>query len=131
MAAGVYSVRFFSVFGPYNLDYYVPDGKRAVVRSINMVNTSSAEAQVLLYAVTAYIYFRILPGSSAVTPVDMRVTLYAGERLAISTFGPEPSVSVNGFLFADTGGRADDPQAETLPSLDAAPWPPPGPLPWD
>lgn len=124
MSGRAYSTRLMQTFGTGSWSWTVPAGRRAVLRSINMVNTHSGEGWTLIHAAGAYVYYRVLPGSAAVTPVDCRVVLYEGEVLGIQTDGVACSVTLSGFLFTDVEGPdADGPQQ--LPVSPTAPFPDP------
>jgi hypothetical protein len=112
-----YSERLLQHAGTGVVDWYVPAGYRAVLRCINAVNRSSSGGTILVYGAAAYLYYCAIPGASSISPVDLRVVLYAGERLAIDVAGPQVDVTLTGYVFSDpTGAKGPPLGAVTLPA---------------
>lgn len=100
--------------------WYVPAGKRIVLRCLTAVNTTGAQGRVMVFGGAIVLYYSLVPGSSGITPVDMRCTLYEGERLSMYIYDQDVSVGITGYVFDDPVGRnrqlsREDPTPITRP----------------
>ena len=102
-------------------DWFVPSGHRAVCRSLNVVNSFSNSGRVLIMADKTYAYYAVVPASSAPPPVDLRLTLYAGERLNFQIFDVDLSVVMNGFVFLDSSGKGEQASGPAPDPLEELP----------
>jgi hypothetical protein len=119
-----YSIRFMSGRGGNRHETYtVPEGKRAVVRSIATYKWGTDAAAQVFFAVHGIPVFQVPPGAPNVGPVQCRYTAYERETIQCSCYGPDWSYAVDGYLFADPVGTPDDADNVITPTLRAEPLP--------
>lgn len=116
--ATVYTTRFLYTEGPgATKTYTVPDGKRAVVRSVFFMAYAAAG---MTFWVTVHGITVVYWSNQAVTAynsLDVRLVAYERETIQLLTTGPDARAMVTGFLFDDPYG----PPAETKPTPPARP----------
>ena len=120
MPAHPYSARFMSGRGSSLTETYtVPAGKRAVVRYVCFLHWVQCTTILFVHGIPLAYY----QGADGVLYREVRHVLYAGETVSVVVSGPDVSYSVDGFVFADDGGRPDD--ADNVISLRAGERPTP------
>lgn len=115
----IYSERLMQHSAVGDWSWYVPAGHRAVCRMLTVVNTISRPGRILVLCDQTYTYYAVVPASSAPPPVELRLTLYAGERLNFQILDEPLSVVMNGFLFLDPTGKGQ-PAGAPVPAPEAA-----------
>lgn len=102
--APVYSTRFITTgAGSGYWRYWVPAGRRAVVRYVTVMNFGAAgDMGALIVANT--IVWRAYPGSLQTMDRDMRVVAVAGEAIEWYSSTVNLFATVSGYLFQDTPG---------------------------
>lgn len=105
MATRIYSVRFLQhQLANAGQTYWVPDGHRAVVRSVTG-NSNGAAGCVMFVAVAGlYVWSFAFPASQGGKEVELRLVAYAGESLSLYLLGTGLAAHMSGFLFEDGGG---------------------------
>lgn len=118
MPAKVYSTRFINASGA-NGTFSCPvfGGTRAVVKFIGG-SWADGASSIVLYVAQNAVYYRPLPDSTGPFQAEVRYVAMGGESIVLMTYGPNVRCQVTGYLFDDTGARAEqlpgpEPPAET------------------
>jgi len=91
--------------------YYVPAGKRAVVRHVSLGNPNHVAGYVQVAVGGASVWAHSFQGPEDAYALDVRWTAYAGEAIQAYTGESSHTVQLNGFLFEDRlGARARAPE---------------------
>jgi hypothetical protein len=129
VAIRAYSERFLQGEGVgVALTYTVPEGKRALVRSIAYAAQAVSGGQIWLRVHGVYTWFAFLPATGGGLSVELRQVAYERETITVSTYVVNIGFHVAGYLFDDPIGRP--PAASQLPGAESsgpAPeieWPP-------
>jgi len=110
--AKVYSERFFTANGiAVETAYWVPSGKRAIVRSVVAANTQSEAGYWFFYVAGNPTYYRAYQALPQGDSVDMRVVAYGGQSIKVYTSAAALYVTVSGYLFEDPA-MADAPEGD-------------------
>jgi hypothetical protein len=116
MAARTYSERFLLMsIEKLWVTYTVPPGKRAVVKTISMVNGLDIEALCMAYVAGILVVQRFLPAHSTFFNVGAHLVAYAGEDIGGYLGEVGGGLIVSGFLFDDLGGASTGPPAMQAP----------------
>ena len=124
MAARAYSTRIIqtSQVGVWVV-YTVPNGKRCVVRSMNLAKEGTTAGALVVSVNGARVYYRSFQASTVIDVVDCRLTAYAGELVQVYQDVQGLTTVLNGFLFDDAGGReAYETDGIEDPSLEPPAW---------
>lgn len=129
MAEHVYSERFLltSTFGAW-IYYTVPAGRRAVLRSVS-ITTAAPVGAIAAVALKGFnVVLRQFQATNVTENYDMRHVAYGGETMGAYASAKDVVVAMSGYLFVDTGARAEHPPAELerewpIPGAAAAPAP--------
>lgn len=92
MAGGIYSTRFCLGSTAAAVEFKVPAGKVAVIKSITAVNTSPNAQAASISLAGVYIWYGSLPGLSTLVPPGLMIVANAGETLL---FGGSAAVHVH------------------------------------
>lgn len=104
MAARVYSVRFLQhQLVDAGQTYWVPEGFRAVVRSVTGNSNGAAGCLVFVAVAGLYVWSFRFPASQGGVQSELRLVAYAGESLTLYHSGTGVASHMSGFLFADAG----------------------------
>ena len=98
----VYSTRFLVAgyaSGAYT--YYVPSGKRAVLRYLTFLNRRSSEGRAIFYVNGLPVWEPRQPAGQSGLDRDCRLVLYAGEQLQVLIMDVDVSAQAHGYLFDD------------------------------
>lgn len=116
MAWPVYSELLFKA-SPNNVweQWYVPTGKRAVVKSVSAVNTQPAIARVDVSVAGYVVWIHNFPAAITSEVLAVMWVAYAGQHLGIRTSTSNASCVLCGYLFDDPGGLQGDPAGEPAP----------------
>jgi hypothetical protein len=122
----VYSERLIRVKDAQTAKTYtVPQGHRAVVRSIVIVNYSGLDGYVNCQVDGHCVCLVIYPGEPRNFVRDLRAVAYAGDVLTVITNAAHFHVTMWGYIFRDPSGHVGPPSGPTqLPALE--PIAPPG-----
>jgi hypothetical protein len=107
--ARVYSHRFLYQKVPNAVkEYRVPEGMRAVIRNVTIVNlaTVGGAAYVHAHGITAVLH--VFQVTYTYASIDLRLAVYGGELMDVITNAAGVEVTVSGYLF-------DDPAHESFP----------------
>jgi hypothetical protein len=101
---------------PWDETFTVPEGKRAVIRTVSFQggNTAGALIQLDVHGVPSFIWTS--PGTWAHQDFETRYVAYERETIRVLTQLHTCGYSVSGYLFADPVGRPDDADNEEFPS---------------
>lgn len=109
MPAGrCYSVRFMSGRGGNREEIFVvPDGRRAVVKSVALLAWPGAtSAFVWVHGIP--VYYWVPPGPNLMKFDAVRWTAYEREQVKVTCVGTDWSYAIDGFLYEDLDGEPDD-----------------------
>lgn len=116
MASQPYSVRFLLMsIDKLWVTYTVPPGKRAVVKTISMVNGLDTESIVMAYVAGILVVQRHLPAHETEMNSGLHLVAYAGEDIGGYLNEAGGGLIASGFLFDDTAAGAAGPPAMTAP----------------
>ena len=105
----------------------VPSGKRAVLKSVLVVNGHDTISQGGSVRIGTGFLILSAPAPKSTANIACTIALYAGETLSAFTNGSTSYLSLGGFLFDDPSGktRVDGEHGELLPGdTEPVPWVP-------
>jgi hypothetical protein len=125
----VYSERFLSTdLENVWYSYFVPAGKRAVIKSIVAANVTTSVHECLVYLRGRPVVEQLVQARTTFNPGQLHVVAYAGEEMRVNSSSSGLAVWVSGFLLTNPAGVTDDPgdaadplPAESFPDLADAP----------
>jgi hypothetical protein len=125
-----YSVQFGNVNSTVgNQAFYVPAGKRAVLRSISLVNLQGLAGWCSISISGFYAWAHYFQATDHYSHTDMRQVAYAGQTIAMNVDNHGFQLACSGYLFDDDGLSAPPPYVASLPANEPE-WDPPwGPIP--
>lgn len=88
--------------------FTVPEGRRAVVRSMSVLYWGAAGSSAFLYVHGIPLYYFVSLAANHVATLELRLTAYEGETIEMRLVGSDLSYALDGFLYADDDGRPDD-----------------------
>ena len=99
----IYSERFLALAGVPNVwkAWFCPIGKRAVVKSLSVVNAGGVACTAYLQIGPAYAYTKVLPAAVTSDQVEMYHVLYGGSTMQIMATATSVYIVVSGYLFDD------------------------------
>jgi hypothetical protein len=86
---------------PQSLNYVVPAGKRAVIKSVVAFNGGAAAALVSLRLAGSWVWSASVPGGSNGVSADLFMVAYAGESLELYLGAPNMGGTCSGYLLMD------------------------------
>jgi hypothetical protein len=99
--------------------YTVPEGMRAVLRSITVTNPTGNAAVLQVLVAGVLFWHAELPVAKGSYTWEVRSTAYGGEAFAAYQTHPGMSVTLAGFIFNDPSGANGPPHgAQQLPAID-------------
>jgi len=120
----VYSERLVaSVDGGHWVQFLVPAGRRAIVKSVSASNWGPSTSRVHVQAGGFYVMIADFPAAIASKALDVMAVAYAGEAVALYIDGPQCHAQVAGWVLEDPSERASQ-----LPAGGEPPLPPDPPL---
>lgn len=99
----------------------IPDGYRAVIKTIIAVNNTAAQAQVLVSAHGILVMSDGIPAASSLSRSGLHIVLYERETVRMYQYASNGAVSVHGYLFVDEDERVEFPPIEGAGALPAPP----------
>jgi hypothetical protein len=122
--SGVYSHTFLNCFGgSASASYVVPEGKRAVLRTVTVAISATQQGLWQAGAHTALIGTGVMQVGAPTLVLDVRVAVYGGHSMNAYTAIPGLYVCMAGYLFDDASGANGPPEAaQQLPAPTPLPW---------
>lgn len=115
----IYSEQFLGATGAaVETAYWVPPGKRAVIRSVVATCNEPEGAYFWVYLAGMPIYARSFQAQREGVSVDMRQVAYGGQSIKAYTSTASVFVAVAGYLFDDPTLAADAPGEVTRIRVD-------------
>lgn len=106
----VYSTRFLGVAGvPGVTSYFVPFADRASIKSIVCANPNGSATAITLYVAQQLTYVFNFPAGTKALSLECMIVAYGGNDISIHMASADVGASVNGFLFAESAGRREEP----------------------
>lgn len=100
-----YSHRFLIATGPQAFARYtVPDGKRAIVKQLQVANSQSEASYTWVFAASAPVLFAEFQAQRGGLSMETRLVLYPHEVLEVQTSSSSIWVTATGYLFDDDSG---------------------------
>jgi hypothetical protein len=122
-AAAIYSVRFATITVPSIYATWVcPLGKRAVLRCVTAVNGGTAQGFFYAIAAATEVVEADLQAHRTMVFGDLRMVIYAGETISLTTTAAGIHGTASGYLFSDPGSSAaEDVSYERVEEINLLP----------